>query len=429
MARTYKCGLQLIEFILLLYSFTLLAPRIQTTNTPESCIRQDETKMPTCSHFMKPDDNTVLTKLLKQIHVQQVEMKNEESRTNYQLVEKTVNSMIAAMQKTNDLFKSMYQREVYTGSYWDGLRVKSPTEFDLNMVLRMPFKDPDVEIIMNDEVPAFLQYHLQRDVKDILALNNKKWSFQQKLVDFFDTDRNLLRPQIHSWIQSVLTTAMQSKHFTKPKGVEKITPSRGGPAFTFYITTTATNPKAKGVKIDLDLVPVIDGSKHPVPDKIYKSPRFNELNEQWFMVPKPWTGKGAGKPETYWRISFPEAEKSLLPTQGCVKILIKLFKLLRDKQKWDKIASYYIKTLFLLELDDSPDPNIWKEKHLGNLFQMMLKKLQNALEDMKLTYYFNRKANLLSGIKRSTCYNYAKRISKIISKISASPDAVLIFFA
>lgn len=51
------------------------------------------------------------------------------------------------MAKSDVLFKSMYERRFYGGSYYEGLKVAKPEEFDLDLVLNLPvIIEPCVEI-------------------------------------------------------------------------------------------------------------------------------------------------------------------------------------------------------------------------------------------------------------------------------------------
>lgn len=47
--------------------------------------------------------------------------------------------MVNRMKNANQTFKDLYQEIKYTGSYYEGSRVKEPNEFDINLVLRKPF--------------------------------------------------------------------------------------------------------------------------------------------------------------------------------------------------------------------------------------------------------------------------------------------------
>lgn len=51
------------------------------------------------------------------------------------------------MKETDILFKTMYERKFYGGSYYDGLKVARPEEYDLDLVLNLPAViEPIVEI-------------------------------------------------------------------------------------------------------------------------------------------------------------------------------------------------------------------------------------------------------------------------------------------
>uniref|UniRef100_T1ISJ4 Uncharacterized protein n=1 Tax=Strigamia maritima TaxID=126957 RepID=T1ISJ4_STRMM len=271
------------------------------------------------------------------------------------------------------------------------------------------------------KAPGFFRYHLERDPTRILSRNNELWyNCHENVVDFFNDERNLLRSKVQSWIQPL--------DFKKPETVKNIERRQNGPAFTYYITLN------NGSEIDVDLVPVIRlPPNYAIPDEIFKSDRFKELRgthkHVWVMVPKKHSTTSANVKDTFWRLSFPEAEKNLLPKDGCVKTLIKLFKLFRDAQEWEKLPSYYIKTLFLLELDTCANTD-WPQEQMGKYFMKMMNKLKIALETKELYSYFNRSANLLTGLDPSITEKYAKNIQDIIKEISANPkyDIITSYF-
>ena len=46
------------------------------------------------------------------------------------------------MKESDELFKTLYQQVYFSGSYYDGLKIGKPDEFDLNLVIdKTPFKD------------------------------------------------------------------------------------------------------------------------------------------------------------------------------------------------------------------------------------------------------------------------------------------------
>ena len=67
---------------------------------------------------------------------------DEARRRNVQLVKENVCSeLINDMKELSPLFKELFRNIDYTGSYWDGTRVSEATEFDINVVLKLPFDE------------------------------------------------------------------------------------------------------------------------------------------------------------------------------------------------------------------------------------------------------------------------------------------------
>ena len=65
---------------------------------------------------------------------------DEARRRNVQLVKENVCSeLINDMKELSPLFRELFMKIDYTGSYWDGTRVSEATEFDINVVLKLPF--------------------------------------------------------------------------------------------------------------------------------------------------------------------------------------------------------------------------------------------------------------------------------------------------
>lgn len=375
--------------------------------------------------------NKALKPHLKEIENQCINLNREEAKCNLKIMEDTLTALVAAMKESNPLFSTLCQRPVYTGSYYEGLRIRSANEFDLNIIIHLPFAPSDVEVAIVSNSPEYVTYRIKRSVEEIFC-RHPKWEgpdHYKKLSDFFDSQGYLLRHKVHRWVQGVISTAINTGKFQKPKGVDKIVPSQSGPAFTYYIHTK------NGRQIDVDLVPAIDGCPYETIFKhLTKSKRLTQIlaapsSHSWFMVPKPPKINTGANTERNWRTAFPELEKKLLDKTGCLKLLIKLFKLLRDCENWKPIASYYIKTMFLIEFDKDPVPDKWSELYLGTLFMKMLRVFQKAVSDRKIVYYFHRGANLLNHLSAATASNYSDRLNTIISGIEKDPSTVRVYIS
>lgn len=63
------------------------------------------------------------------------------------------------MKTQSVLFKGLYDKLFYGGSYYDGLRVGHPEEFDLDLLLRLP-KLVDVNLTISN-MPGFVNVQLK----------------------------------------------------------------------------------------------------------------------------------------------------------------------------------------------------------------------------------------------------------------------------
>jgi len=186
---------------------------------------------------------------------------------------------------------------------------------------------------------------------------------------------------------------------------------KSGPALTFAITIVADN-----VVVDVDFVPVIEFT-HPKWPPCYVRKLDDELikakKTSWFIVPKP--RKTATPDGTIWRLAFHEQERQMINGKSSLKPVCRLLKKLRDSQRMN-IASYYLKTLFLWEIEKNKDPDFWNKKH-GFVFMHMLRALEKSLNCGKIPYYWDERYNLLDGFLDSHKQNLACRLRNIIGDI------------
>jgi len=51
-----------------------------------------------------------------------------------------------AMREQCPLFAKTFERIIWAGSYYKGTRFGQPEEYDLNFVIKLPFKERDIEV-------------------------------------------------------------------------------------------------------------------------------------------------------------------------------------------------------------------------------------------------------------------------------------------
>ncbi|KAK9752269.1 Mab-21 protein nucleotidyltransferase domain [Popillia japonica] len=320
--------------------------------------------------------------VLQTIHSKHISLPEHEVRRNNEILNKILNQIITEL-KSDPFFAKHYNRIFYGGSYFDGLRVGAPTEFDLDILLKVPKNVTSVLEHTNE--PGYLSL---------------KFPEPDKLEDMF---KKLLDDK------NYLSTEKMRRHMISI--VQKATNKfKVGSELVFNANSNGTNYQLKGVlttsgpavtlklkcrefNIDVDLVPCFEFPKEKWPTGGYRSNPVPQKGN-FFIVPK--SPKNKHPAERYWRLSFQEQERELLNGKDTLKPTLKIFKKLRDVQQHNAVASYYIKTVFLWEDEKNGGAAYWKKGTMTDTFFKMLENYIKYLESGKIPYFWNKKNNLLS---------------------------------
>lgn len=248
------------------------------------------------------------------------------------------------MKQEDPLFKVMYQRIYYTGSFYDGLRVGDATEFDLDLVLNLDVLKQALSFDWARPVkPGFVRFRLDKDIAAVVPPNHRFYPFLARILrELFNcelADKCYLDVDATKrWVESVATKALNS--ITKyPDGITDVKIRKSGPAFHVQVF------RGREI-IDIDLVPALtftvgelgEAAKVPRPLRkdVFKFPKdvscsqplllisnLTIFPQEFFAIPKTSDNILA------WRLDFHDYEKRLIKNTGSnsvVKPLIKLFK-------------------------------------------------------------------------------------------------------
>ena len=302
-----------------------------------------------------------------------------------QCIEKT---FLSKMKELDGLFGNLFLEIYHAGSFYDGLRIVEPTEFDLNIILKMPFPDHLMKLDFGNGFPipsGFARYYCSsppRDVKTMMKLTED----QERLFLAFFEENVLLPLKVRDWFRTVVDKAVryyEDRPFY-PLTIQWNKRGKYSPAATLKIKVDYD------LEIDIDLVPVFSHGKETLVPKTYPSEEYQKV----------------------WRLSYPSLEKDLLKGQSCAKKVIRMLKLFRDQlEDWKWVCSYYLKTAVMLEIKEG---RVWSDKQLSEKFEKMLKILQQHFERKCLPSRHFPELNLLKHIKRNTLYNAERRLNRII---------------
>ncbi|XP_068911431.1 cyclic GMP-AMP synthase-like receptor [Tenebrio molitor] len=338
-----------------------------------------------------------------------ISLPDKEVKRNNRILESVLKTIVDAMKKKDPLFKDMFTRVFYGGSYYDGLRVGKPEEFDLDLLLSLPkYAAP---VLTTSKMPGFV--HLQLQKFDDWLKQPEAMPTYRLFGNLFDEKRFLSTKKVLAWMEGILTKTMDdlplkgNKRILENKeGTFEIMISKSGPALTLKISGAVT--------MDVDLVTCFVFREDKWPKEGFK-PNPVPTKPEFFIVPKkPKAGEGDDA-FLYWRLSFQEQERVLMDNKRVLKPTIKLLKKLRDNLKHSSIASYYIKTAVLHIAETKPD-DFWKNS-LSYVFMTVLKEYKEFIEKGNIPYYWNTSNNLVGAVNAKTLENMANRLKVIINDV------------
>lgn len=360
-----------------------------------------------------------LEDVIQEINRDFIKIKKNNKAVNNEILDSVLKELIKLMRENDDLFDSMKAKLEYIGSYYDGLRIGKPTEYDINVVLKLPVDYKKIFLDAKSAVDACTHIFMPSEFRRLSTTSAlAKKGFKRTEV-WCDREHRLSVQKFRSWMQSVLDAVLRTLPHENGKYVLQcknnyyhIKKKTSGPAVTISINGTNA-----GDKIDVDLVPTF---VFELPKKVQNTPvLFNKVAltkvRRYFVVPKLTLSDSYS-----WRLSFPFQEKKYLNNNNYIKSAIKLLKQFRDVQGFHGLASYYIKTLFLWEIcsDNGRKTDFWKRKSLYYLVIYMLVKLQNALSEGRISNFWCPSHNLLENLKPETVLNWSNRICFIIRDIN-----------
>ncbi|XP_063910569.1 cyclic GMP-AMP synthase-like receptor [Zophobas morio] len=350
--------------------------------------------------------------VLTEINRNFISLDDNEVKRNNKMLESILSIITDKMEEKDPLFKDMFRGVFYGGSYYDGLRVGKPEEFDLDLLLSLPkYAQPE---ITTSNMPGFV--HVQLKKYDAWIRQPEAMPTYRNFGTLFDKDYFADTQKVLAWMEGIVQKTLNefpkkgSKSATKDGSFEIIV-QKSGPALTLKIS-------GSGITMDVDLVPCFVFREDKWPKSGFK-PNPVKSKPEFFIVPKkPKTTNET--PSRYWRLSFQEQERVLIDNKRTLKPTIKLLKKLRDNLQHKSIASYYIKTV-VLHISDTKSDDFWTNS-LSYTFMTVLKEYINFIKNGKIPYYWNTNNNLIGGLNPSTLQNMVNRLNAMVTAIEKKPD-------
>lgn len=347
-----------------------------------------------------------------------VTIKDSETKKINNMLNDVIHSLTEAMKEKDDLFKMIFNKILYTGSFYKGTKVGKPEEFDLDLILKLPVRYDDIKIYNVEERPGFARIIINDNIK------LPSWKKHEKTLNqWLNEDKCLNHEKLRGWFEGVVSKCFGDLHrgtnqmylLPSRKNFSKmscIKTCKSGPAFTLIVREDDT-------EFSVDLVPTLEFTKNP-PNFITK---YSTDNPCWHLIPKP--SRVGNKADLDWRYCFSTYEKKILTEFGQYKPVIRQIKKLRDTQNWSSIIpSYYIETLFFHEFasESAKYRYPWSTNSYIEAFIYMLKQLKENCDTKRISYFWLTNHNLFDGTSWNQTFNISKRLDKIIKDVELEPS-------
>jgi len=330
--------------------------------------------------------------LLQNVNRNYISQDDEDLKKANALLKQTLEIFIKEARRQSEVFNKLYQEIYYSGSAFDGLQVASCTsnDFDLNIKFRFP---------TNKVAISGLEHSVKKmNFAELKVTDFDSLKDEHKAI--VDPITNTVSPKrMYSLLKTAGDRALTElrNQLRLPNGkVYSITRSEGAP----YML----NIRGSDLSISIDLVPSIHFSQSHLPTNGRIASRVKEIqrivgdgSDVGFMAICLWKADSER-----FEIDFHDLERKVLHHKGCVKTVIRLLKLLRNKKggSMNKSWSHLIKTIVMHEVLKNHSTEFWNERHLVSRFVGTLRIWHANFKDMQVMDLFFIQMNLMDRISK-----------------------------
>ncbi|GJQ86342.1 hypothetical protein Trydic_g9036 [Trypoxylus dichotomus] len=138
-----------------------------------------------------------MEEILQEINANTITLSTEDVKRNNKILHPLLDILVDKMKSMDELFNSLFRRVFYGGSYYDGIRIKKPDEFDLDLLLHIPKCQ-----ISRGKVPGHVRIRIDPNTTDDEST--------RALELFADNRGYLLTSKFNAWFKSVMHKGLSS---------------------------------------------------------------------------------------------------------------------------------------------------------------------------------------------------------------------------
>ncbi|XP_046811156.1 uncharacterized protein LOC111678137 [Lucilia cuprina] len=340
---------------------------------------------------------------LQEIH-NKISIKDDDRRPYTEMYDNVRNWLMKEMCNADPVFKEIYKGTTLFGSYLNRVRIVTPSEFDVFILLDLPF---DFNVTTHPERPGFVQISSDKwKCYDTSSKNKKKFRgmFRQHTI------KGLNRNKLQRWIMGIIEHVLS--HAPMPAGYN-IKHTRCLVAQNIYVQEKQWPYKT----ISIDFVPAIimpeEYMKPLVRKRVCVKPKYYKT---FLAIPKPLMGCGPkGSRRLTFQLVNPTAECDIIWNKQNLKVVYRLLKSLRNQYGLNRLKSYFLTAVFLQQVNKCTD-KFWQQS-IGDIFIFILDKLIVYFDQANMPYYWVSGFNLLSILKPEEITEYADILTEVYNDL------------
>uniref|UniRef100_A0A1A9V057 Mab-21 domain-containing protein n=1 Tax=Glossina austeni TaxID=7395 RepID=A0A1A9V057_GLOAU len=342
------------------------------------------------------------------VHLRTIDNKisiDDEDRKPYTEVYDSIrNYFLDRMCETDPVFKRLCKGYNLFGSYMHNVRLVKPSEFDVLLILKMPYGEK-MRIRQDNDRPGFI--HLEfNDLLNELYNDRSLDDVRTQLAKLTGNSAPKLldRKKLGDWIESIIKKVPPPSSTWYGRRLD-ITYSKRSVAHTLY----AKDRNDKNFAISIDFVVTVE-----IEDTEWvKTHGYSSYNiKPWYAVPKYFKSENRSSSAFSFLIVNPRAEHDLLFNKQHLKVVFRLLKSLRDHLELDRLKSVFFTSMFLWKVQGMNQNRYW-ERPVGELFPEILNELTTYFRNRELKYFWSPSHNLMDILRREELEEYSRKLQAV----------------
>ncbi|KAJ8734176.1 hypothetical protein PYW07_014727 [Mythimna separata] len=148
--------------------------------------------------------------IFQEVNRRYVRIKPKDRRDNNSILYKVLHELLKIMRKCDNLFDSMNPKLEYLGSYFDGMRVGQPNEYDINVILTIHVNYSKISLDARETQNSYTSIIMPEEFRRLSNTPETATKGFKKTKFWCDRSYRMSVTNFRSWMQSVVDAALNT---------------------------------------------------------------------------------------------------------------------------------------------------------------------------------------------------------------------------